>query len=63
MGNDGKQLYSTKAYNLDMILSVGYRVNSIHATRFRQWANWDIHKLEWNEETEAFEYNQYKMYE
>ena len=24
MGNDGKQLYSTKAYNLDMILSVGY---------------------------------------
>ena len=39
MGNDGKQLYSTKAYNLDMILSVGYRVNSIHATRFRQWAN------------------------
>lgn len=39
MGNDGKQLYVTKAYNLDMILSVGYRVNSIHATRFRQWAN------------------------
>lgn len=39
MGNEGKQLYSTKAYNLDMILSVGYRVNSIYATRFRQWAN------------------------
>ena len=39
MGNDGKQLYTTKTYNLDMILSVGYRVNSIHATRFRQWAN------------------------
>lgn len=39
MGNDGKQLYSTKAYNLDVILSVGYRVNSINATRFRQWAN------------------------
>lgn len=39
MGNDGKQLYTTKAYNLDMILSVGYRVNSINATRFRQWAN------------------------
>ena len=39
MGNDGKQLYTAKAYNLDMILSVGYRVNSIHATRFRQWAN------------------------
>jgi hypothetical protein len=27
MGNDGKQLYTAKAYNLDMILSVGYRVN------------------------------------
>ena len=26
-------------YNLDMILSVGYRVNSINATKFRQWAN------------------------
>ena len=39
MGNDGKQLYTVRAYNLDMILSVGYRVNSIHATRFRQWAN------------------------
>ena len=39
MGNDGKQSYTTKVYNLDMILSVGYRVNSIYATRFRQWAN------------------------
>ena len=39
MGNDGKQQYVAKAYNLDVILSVGYRVNSINATRFRQWAN------------------------
>ncbi|MBO4614825.1 MAG: virulence RhuM family protein [Bacteroidales bacterium] len=39
MGNEDKQLYSVKAYNLDVILSVGYRVNSINATRFRQWAN------------------------
>lgn len=39
MGNDGNQKYSTKYYNLDVILSVGYRVNSLNATRFRQWAN------------------------
>ncbi len=39
MGNDGKQAYSTKYYNLDVILSVGYRVNSKNATRFRQWSN------------------------
>ena len=39
MGNEGKQQYTTKVYNLDVILSVGYRVNSINATRFRQWAN------------------------
>lgn len=39
MGNDGKQLYQTKYYNLDVILSVGYRVNSKFATQFRIWAN------------------------
>ena len=39
MGNDNMQKYSTKYYNLDVILSVGYRVNSINATRFRQWSN------------------------
>ena len=39
MGNEGKQVYTTKYYNLDAILSVGYRVNSKNATRFRQWAN------------------------
>ncbi len=36
--NDGKT-YSTQFYNLDAILSVGYRVNSKNATSFRQWAN------------------------
>jgi prophage maintenance system killer protein len=39
MGNSGKQAYNTKYYNLDAILSVGYRVNSKNATQFRQWAN------------------------
>ena len=39
MGNDGKQRYKSKFYNLDAILSVGYRVNSKNATLFRQWAN------------------------
>ena len=39
MGNDGNQRYTTKYYNLDAILSVGYRVNSRNATLFRQWAN------------------------
>ena len=34
---DGKN-YQTQFYNLDMILSVGYRVKSHVATRFRQWA-------------------------
>ncbi len=38
MGNDGKQRYQTKYYNLDAILSVGYRVNSKNATLFRKWA-------------------------
>ena len=35
---DGK-LYKTRFYNLDAILSVGYRVNSINATMFRRWAS------------------------
>ena len=39
MGNDGKQRYTTKYYNLDAILSIGYRVNSKNATLFRKWVN------------------------
>jgi hypothetical protein len=38
MGNDSMQRYKTKYYNLDAIISVGYRVNSINATSFRRWA-------------------------
>ena len=36
-GPDGK-IYQTKTYNLDAIISVGYRVNSRKATDFRIWA-------------------------
>ena len=39
MGNDGKQVYNTKYYNLDMIISIGFRVNSKKAIKFRTWAN------------------------
>ncbi|NQU35429.1 MAG: virulence RhuM family protein [Bacteroidetes bacterium] len=35
--NDGKK-YNTKHYNLDLIISLGYRVKSQIATKFRQWA-------------------------
>ena len=35
---DGKN-YATKFYNLDVIISVGYRVKSKRGTQFRQWAN------------------------
>lgn len=36
--SDGKN-YSVKYYNLDMILSLGYRIRSIIATNFRKWAS------------------------
>ena len=35
--SDGKT-YQTQFYNLDAVISVGYRVNSVRATQFRQWA-------------------------
>lgn len=39
MGTDGDQVYEYTAYNLDVIISVGYRVKSKRGTKFRQWAN------------------------
>ena len=38
-GSDGDQLYEYTVYNLDVIISVGYRVKSARGTKFRQWAN------------------------
>ena len=38
VGQNGTRVYATKYYNLDAILSVGYRVNSKNATSFRRWA-------------------------
>lgn len=34
---DGKN-YNTKHYNLDAVISIGYRINSVRATQFRKWA-------------------------
>ena len=42
--DDGKS-YNTKFYNLDAIISVGYRVNSVRATQFRQWATKVLRKF------------------
>lgn len=39
MGTLGVQRYSYKLYNLDMIISVGYRVESQRDIIFRRWAN------------------------
>ncbi|MBO4369988.1 MAG: virulence RhuM family protein [Paludibacteraceae bacterium] len=38
---EGKRMVNreTTMYNLDMIISVGYRVNTIRGVKFRQWAN------------------------
>ena len=40
---DGKS-YNTTYYNLDVVISVGYRVHSVQGTRFRQWATQRIHE-------------------
>ena len=42
--DDGKT-YDTQFYNLDAIISVGYRVNSIRATQFRQWCTYVIRQF------------------
>ena len=44
---DGKK-YKTKFYNLDVIISVGYRVKSIRGTKFRQWATRKVNVCQHN---------------
>lgn len=39
VGNNNARQYITKYYNLDMIISIGFRVNSKPAIKFRTWAN------------------------
>ena len=39
MGSEGDQVYEYIMYNLDVVISVGYRVKSLRGTQFRQWAN------------------------
>ena len=42
--SDGKD-YTTKYYNLDAVISVGYRANSIRATQFRQWCTYVLRQF------------------
>lgn len=42
--SDGKN-YQTQFYNLDAIISVGYRVNSVRATQFRQWCTYVLRQF------------------
>ena len=41
----GNRVYSTRFYNLDVIISVGYRVNSVQATHFRRWATTKLREI------------------
>jgi prophage antirepressor-like protein len=55
-GTDGK-VYQVEYYNLDVIISVGYRVNSQKATKFRQWAT----KVLTNYIKNGYAINEYKI--
>lgn len=53
---DGK-VYQVEHFNLDAIISVGYRVNSHRATRFRQWATTVLH----NDLTRGYSLNEHRL--
>ena len=42
---DDRKTYNTTFYNLDAIISVGYRVNSVRATQFRQWCTYVLRQF------------------
>lgn len=60
--SDGKR-YKTRYYNLDLIISVGYRVKSLRGTQFRQWANRVIKEylMKGYAVSERFERLEYRM--
>lgn len=53
---DGKT-YQVEFFNLDVIISVGYRVNSVTATRFRQWAT----RILGEHLTQGYSLNQHRL--
>ena len=53
---DGKT-YQVDYYNLDAIISVGYRINSVQATQFRQWATGVLH----NYLVQGYSLNEYRL--
>ena len=64
MGRTGRQ-YKMSLYNLDLILAVGYRVNSVRAIEFRRWASsvlkqylfkGDVNKIDTTSNWEGFKY-------
>ena len=58
--SDGKT-YNTNYYNLDVIISVGYRINSIRATQFRQWATQVLGEFEIKSYMSEKQHIEYKL--
>lgn len=59
---DGKP-YQTNFYNLDAIISVGYRVNSVQATQFRIWATQTLKEWNLNNTYRGFVYQELNKYD
>jgi len=57
MGSEGDQRYEFTAYNLDVIISVGYRVKSQRGTQFRIWADASSPSSGWESTSRLFSVN------